>query len=204
MNFNSLIILLKRGILEPEQLWRDEASKSYTLIEFLKQIALPIVVATAILASLGILLFGYRVPLTDIVMRPTFMDAIMAFIRSIVMFLISIMIFGWLSAYIASLLGGKFDFTKGAMMMFLVSIPSLFGRVFATVPYVGMIIVIVASIYSLVLLYRAPTTFLGLPAENKTKAFVLFFVAGVVLSVILSLTIGRLFGPTMPMPQVGR
>ena len=201
MHLNSLITLLKKSVLEPEQLWRDEASKSYTLAEFLKQIVLPIVIVTAILATLGILLFGYRVPLTDIVMRPTFMDAIMAFIRSIVIFLISLVIFGWLSAYIASLLGGKYDLTKGVMMMFLVSIPSLIGKVFATTPYIGAMVVIVASIYSLVLLYKAPTILLDLPAENKTKAFILFFIVGIVVSIILSFTIGRLFGPTVPMPQ---
>ena len=201
MNFNSLITLLKRGVLEPEQLWQEENSKSYTLIEFLKQVALPIVVVTSILSTLGILLFGYRVPLTDIVMRPTFTDALMAFIRSIVMFLITIVIFGWLSAYIASILGGKYDFIKGAVMIFLVSIPSLIGRIFATIPYIGAIIVIVASIYSLVLLYRAPTVLLDLPTENKTKAFILFFIVGIIVSILLSLTIGRLLGSTMPMPQ---
>ena len=201
MNFNSLITFLKRTVLEPEQLWQEENSKSYTLIDFFKQVALPIVVVTSIFSTLGILLFGYRVPLTDIVMHPTFTDALMAFIRSIVMFLITIVIFGWLSAYIASILGGKYDFTKGAMMMFLVSIPSLIGRIFSTTPYIGAIIVIATSIYSLVLLYRAPTILLDLPAENKTKAFILFFIVGIIVSILLSLTIGRLLGSTMPMPQ---
>ena len=201
MDFNFLITVMKKGILEPEQLWQEELSKNYTLTNFFKQIVVPIVVVTAILATLGIVLFGYRVPLTDIIMRPTLMDTVMAFVNSIVMYLVSLVIFGWLSAYIASILGGKFDISRGIVMVFLISIPSLIGRVFAAVPYIGMIVAIAASIYSLVLLYRAPTTFLNLPVENKTKAFVLFLLVGIVVSAILSFTIGRLFGSTMPMPQ---
>ena len=201
MDFNFLITVMKKGILEPEQLWQEELSKNYTLTNFFKQIVVPIVVVTAILATLGIVLFGYRVPLTDIIMRPTLMDTVMAFVNSIVMYLVSLVIFGWLSAYIASILGGKFDISRGIVMMFLISIPSLIGRVFVVVPYIGMIVAIAASIYSLVLLYRAPTTFLNLPVENKTKAFVLFLLVGIVVSAILSFTIGRLFGSTMPMPQ---
>ena len=202
MDFNFLITVMKKGILEPEQLWQEELSKNYTLTNFFKQIVVPIVVVTAILATLGIVLFGYRVPLTDIIMRPTLMDTVMAFVNSIVMYLVSLVIFGWLSAYIASILGGKFDISRGIVMMFLISIPSLIGRVFVAVPYIGMIVAIVASIYSLVLLYRAPTTFLNLPVENKTKAFVLFLIAGVVISIILSLTVGELFRPTVSMSQV--
>ena len=202
MDFNSLITLFKRGILEPEQLWQEERSRNYLLADFLKSKALPLIIVTTLLATLGILLFGYRVPFTDIVMHPTFRETIMAFISSIVMFLVSITIFGWLSSYIVSLLGGKFDFTNGVVMMVLVSIPSMVGKIFGTIPYIGMIIAIIASIYSLILLYRAPTIMLDLPAENRTKAIILFILASIVVSILLSLTLGQIFKPsTIPLPQ---
>ena len=204
MNFNELITLLKRGILEPEQLWEEEKIKSYSLADFLKSVALPIVVAITLLSTLTILLFGYRIPFTDIVVHPNFKDLVMTFISSVVMFFISIIIFGWLSTYVASIMGGKFNFNKGALLIFLISIPSLVGKIFAAIPFLGPIIAIGASIYSLVLLYKAPTILLDLPKENRTKAFLLFIIGAIVISILLSLTLGQLLVPTSTtLPQGG-
>ena len=201
MILNSLISLFKRGITEPEKLWQEECLKNCELTNFLKATALPVIVIISLLSTLMLLLFGYRMPFSNMVIHPTFAEAIGTFLSSILIFLLSIVLFGWLGAYIASLLGGKFDINKGAIMMFFISIPSLVGKIFTPLPFIGALIAIAASIYSLVLLYKAPVIFLNLPQQNRTKAFILFLLGSIVLSILLSITLGWLFTaatPTLP------
>jgi len=202
MAIQTLITLIKRAIIEPEALWQEEHAKDFTLSNYLKSVALPVVLITTLLATVVILIFGYRAPFINMVIYPSLKDALIMFVSSIVLFFISIYIFGWIVAYIASLFGGKLDSTKGTIMLFLISIPSLVGKIFAAIPYIGLIITLVASIYSLVLLYKAPSIFLDLPQENKTKAFILFLLASFVISILLSALFGGLLQPTTtPLPR---
>jgi hypothetical protein len=198
MDFGYLVNLFKSALLTPEKLWSQESAKNYTFQELLKFPATPTIVIVATISSMLILIFGYKVPFVPVAVHTSLSDIIIGFIGTVVMFLITVTLFGWLSGYIASLFGGKNDFSRGVLMIFLVSIPSLIGRAVSPLPYIGAIVSIGLGIYSLILLYKAPFFFLDLPEENKTKNFILFLIAAFVVSVILGVTLGSLFQPSLP------
>ncbi len=198
MNTGYLVELIKKGTLNPDELWKEESAKGYTIVNLIKFPILPLITIVSLIAAVATLIFGYRVPFTNIAFHPSVSDTLLGFIGTIVMFIIGIVVYGWLSAYIASLFGGNRDINSGVLMMFLISMPSLLGKALGPLPYIGPLIAIVLSIYSLVLLYRAPVHFLGIAQENKTKQFILFIIAGIVVSFLLALTIGTLFQPTVP------
>jgi len=80
-------------------------------------------------------------------------------------------------------------------MIFWISVPSLLGQILGTLPYVGWIIALGLGLYSLVLLYRAIPVFLNVSLENRVKHFILFMISAFVVSVVLNMTVGRLFVP---------
>ncbi len=198
MDFGYLINLFKDALLKPEKLWSQESAKNFTLQELLKFPVTPTIVMVAAISSILILIFGYKVPFAPVAVHSSLSDVIIGFIGTVVMFLVTVTLFGWLSAYIASLFGGKNDFIRGVLMIFLVSIPSLIGRAVSPLPYIGTIVSVGLGIYTLILLYKAPCFFLDLPEENRTKNFILFLIIAFVVSIVLGVTLGSLFQPTLP------
>ncbi len=195
MQTDTLVNQFKQAILKPEPLWEEEISKGRSWQELLKSPALPLIGVVAVLSALLTMLFGYHIPLIGVV-RPTIGDMLMQMIGTVIMFMISLLLFGWLAAWLADLLGGKNDLDRSVAMFFWISIPSLFGQVLSTIPMVGWVIGIGLGIYSLILLYRAIPIFLEVPIENHVKHFIFFIIASILLSMLLGSTIGKLFSPT--------
>ena len=176
-------------------LWQEEVAKGISWKDLLKSTALPFVAVVALLSALLTMLFGHHIPLLGVI-RPTVGDMIMQAIGTIVLFVISILVFGWLAAWLAGKMDGRDDMDRSVSMLFWISIPSLVGQVLSTIPMVGLIIGFGLGIYSLVLLYKAIPVFLEVPRENRVKHFILFLIASMVFSVLMSASIGRLFEPT--------
>jgi len=198
MNLANIISLIKEAIVTPESLWQKESQKSYSLSELIKTKIAPVVIAVALMSTLLLLIFGYHVPFSDVSVHLSLWDLLIGFIGSVIMTIIGIVIFGYIASKLAAILGGKEDFTAGVAMLFLISIPSFAGRAVAAVPFIGVLISLALSIYSMVLLYRAPSYFLNLPQESRVKFIILFFVASIFVSIGLAMTLGTLFAPSMP------
>lgn len=194
MAANQLFFKLQQAILKPEPLWEEEAADTQEWSAFYKTTLLPIIAIVAIASALLLKLFGYHLPMIGVV-RPSVTDMLMQAVGTIVMYSISLLILGWIAAWLAGMLGGKNDLNRAVSMLFWISVPSLAGQVLGIIPMVGWVISLGMGIYSLVLLYRAIPVFLGVPVTDRVKHFIFFLIASFIVSIVLGMTLGSLFTP---------
>ncbi len=194
MDIKYLINLMIKGTVSAETLWREEISKDRDWKNLLKFPILPLISIVALLTALLMLVFGYNIPFIGTI-KPSISDVLFKAFGTVLIYTISIIVFGWFADYLASLMDGKKDLNRGVLMLFLISIPSLLGQILGTLPFAGPFLALGFGIYSLVLLYKAPSIFLDLPSENRTKQFLLFLAAGIVFSMLLSMSVGKFFTP---------
>ena len=195
MQQKTLINKLVQAVIKPEPLWTEEAESGKSWKDLLKFPVLPLVGSVAVISALLTMIFGYHIPLIGVI-RPTVGDMVMQAISTLATYTISLLLFGWLAAWLAGRMDGKNDIDRGVAMLFWISVPSLIGQLLSPLPTIGWIIGIGLGIYSLVLLYKAIPVFLDIPQSNHSKHFILFLIASIVFSVLLSATIGKLFEPT--------
>ena len=194
MRGNQIIEALQSAIIRPEPLWERVAAETPPWQEFLKGIVLPVIGVVAVLSALLLKIFGYHLPMIGVV-RPSMTDMLLQIAGAIVMYGISIVLLGWIAAWLAGLFGGKNDLDRAVSMLFWISVPSLLGQLLGNIPFVGWVLSLGLGIYSLVLLYRAIPVFLDLAVSERVKYFILFLIASFAVSMLLGMTLGRLFVP---------
>jgi hypothetical protein len=201
MQAKSLIEQFKEAILNPEPLWQKQVASAQSWQSLLKSLALPVIAAVALVSALLTKLFGYHIPLVGVV-RPTLGDMVLQVIGGAILYLLSLLVLGWVAAWLAGMMEGKNDINRGVAMLFWISIPSLAGQVLSPIPMVGWVIGMGLGIYSLVLLYKAIPVFMEVPANNRVKHFILFIIASVAFSILFSVTAGKLFQPKGMQDQI--
>lgn len=102
-------------------------------------------------------------------------------------------IFNWCS----NSFGGQDDFNAAYALIALSMIPAAVGTVLSPVPWIGWLLSLAASIYSLVLAYQFVPIFLQVPDESRVKHFVISIIAAVVLNLIVSSVLVSLFAPSL-------
>jgi len=201
MQTHTLIAQFKEAILKPEPLWQEQIASKQRWQSLLRSPALPVIVTVTFISAFLTKLFGYHIPLVGVV-RPTIGDMVLQVIGGTVLYLLSLVVLGWIAAWLAGMMEGRSDIDRAVSMLFWISIPSLAGQLLSPIPMVGWIIGMGLGIYSLVLLYKAIPVFMEIPAANQVKHFILFILASVVFSILFSATIGKLFEPSGIQKQI--
>ncbi len=194
MASDSMFTNLQKALLQPESLWREEVFREMDIQPFLQRVVFPVIFGVAVLSAVLTKLFGYHIPMLGVI-YPSWSDMLIRMVGSIVMYMISIVVAGWIAAYLAGMFGGINDMRKAIAMIFWISIPSMAGQILGTLPYVGWLIALGLGLYSLVLLYKAIPLFLKVPLHERVKHFILFLIGTLVFSMVLGMTLGRLFTP---------
>jgi hypothetical protein len=192
MLWKNILTDMQKAILQPESLWVDKAAKDIDIKSFLQTMVLPVIAVVSVVSGVFTKILGYHIPVIGVI-YPSWSDMVMQIIGTVILYIISIVILGWIAGYLAGIFGGKNDMGKALAMVFWISIPSLAGQVLGTLPYVGWIIALGLGLYSLVLLYKAIPLFLNVPLEERVKHFILFMIGAFVVSVLLNMSLGRLF-----------
>lgn len=184
-DFTKTIYYIKGAITDPKTIWDQYNNENADWKTTAKQITFPLVLASAILTYVFSLVFSGYQPYS--VMTGSFRF----FILSLVFTLLGYFIFSFIIGYLAGYFKGLNNFDKSLAAVSLAAVPSAVGSVAGTLPFIGPILSIVLSIYSLVLLYRNIPVFLQVPQENRVKHFistiVLSFIVAFVLSMIMQL-----------------
>ncbi len=201
MTTNSIVTKLQQTILQPERLWPEVAAEAKDTGSFLSRTVAPVITVTAVLSALLLKIFGYHLPMVGVI-RPSLTDMLLQMVGTVVIYLVSIAVLGWIAAYLAGMLGGKNDPARAIAMLFWISVPSMLGQILGTLPMVGWIMSLGLGIYSLVLLYRAIPVFLEVPLSDRVKHFIFFLIAAFAVSVVLGMTIGRIFTPRDMMQNI--
>ena len=110
---------------------------------------------------------------------------------------------GWtfVIAFIFDYVGGMFDternFNRAYALVTLAIVPAAFGNAVAPLPWLGWLLSLALGIYSLVLAYRFVPIFLQLAEESRVKHFAISVVLALVVNIVVSMTLGAMFLPSM-------
>lgn len=178
--------LLQNAGLDPEPTWQKYKAQPHDWPTTARLLAAPMVVIAAVLTTVFGALFG---------------TAPIGGIGGFILYLIFMLVIGGLRLAIIGaafgLLAGKFggnsSFDEGFAIATLAAVPAFAGMVLGTIPWIGWIIALALSIYSLVLLYRGLPVFLDIPQEKRVAHFVVGLIVAIVASFVVSLIIGPLF-----------
>ncbi len=99
--------------------------------------------------------------------------------------------------YLSGMFEGKRGFDAAYAVVALAVVPAAAGSALAPLPWLGWLISLAGSIYSLMLAYRFLPVFLGIPEPARVKHFVLSIIAALVVNILVSFTIGAMFLPSM-------
>ena len=110
---------------------------------------------------------------------------------------------GWtfVLAFIFDFLAGTFDGTRNFdaayALVALAIIPAAIGTAIGPLPWVGWLISLAASIYSLMLAYRFVPVFLDVPETSRAKHFVFSVVAAIVVNVVVTIVVAAMHRPAV-------
>lgn len=95
--------------------------------------------------------------------------------------------------FLAGLFDGSRNFDAAYAVVALAIIPAALGAGLGPLPFIGWLIGLGASIYSLVLAYRFIPIFIELPEASRVKHFALSIVAAIVVNIIVTAAVGSMF-----------
>ncbi|MDJ0748227.1 MAG: Yip1 family protein [Woeseiaceae bacterium] len=189
--------LIRGGVFDPEKTWRDYLPEADDWQKTALLLTGPLIILSAVAAYLigflgsGVSLFGQ--------FRPTIMTTIVAMISSA----IAAGVVAFIVGALAGAFGGKGNFALGLAATTFAFIPGYIGQAVLWVPWVGGLLALGLFIYSLVLLWKIIPIFLGVPDGKRTGHFILSLIGSVAAMIVLSITLGRFMGPSMPGPSFG-
>lgn len=99
--------------------------------------------------------------------------------------------------FCAGLFKGQRRFDAAYAALALAFVPAAVGNVLGTVPWIGWLISLVATIYALVLAYRFVGVFMTVPEDKRVLHFVVSLVVMFVLSIVVVTAMVGLFGPDL-------
>jgi len=182
INIQKTVHYIKGAITNPEKIWSEYSEENPDWKETAVNITIPLAVISAILSYIFSLVFGHH---------GMYSGSLRFFIFGMIFSIIGYFIFSAVISYLAGYFKGENNFCRALASVSLASVPAAIGSPLGTLPFIGAILSILISIYSLVLLYRNIPIFLKVPQETRTKHFiitlVISFVIGFILSFILDL-----------------
>lgn len=180
------IYYIRGALLEPNKTWDEYLTEQKSWQETAALITVPLIVASAILTYIFSLIF--RTPFG--IYTGTFSALVVGLIISLIAYMVFSFIIAWLAGYFK----GENNFDNGLAAVSLAAVPAAVGSILGTIPWIGWIISLALSIYTLVLLYRNIPVFLKVPDESRVKHFissiVAVFIVGIILSMIMAAFVG--------------
>lgn len=187
--------LIRGGVFDPEKTWRDYLPEAENWQKTALLLTGPLIILSAVAAYFigflgsGVSMFGH--------FRPTIVSTVVTMVSAAVAAGVVAFIVGAL----AGAFGGKGNFALGLAATTFAFIPGYVGQAVVWVPWVGGLLALGLFIYSLVLLWKIIPIYLGVPGRKRTGHYILSIIASIAAVIVLSITLGRLMGPSMYGPS---
>lgn len=183
IDINKTLSLIKSGLFEPKETWKNYLQEEYTWKETAMLLTLPIIVLSTVFSAVLSYLFRNY----SILGVQTGFESI---ILGLIMAIIGTMVASFIFSYLAGIFGGKHNFNKGFAALSLATIPTYIGSVFGTLPFIGLLFSLVLSIVGIVFLYKIIPSYLEVPQEKR----VLHFIASLFLIFVFMFIIASIMG----------
>jgi hypothetical protein len=160
---------------------------------------LPLLVLTATVSTILVWLMPPQLPGGETL---TFgpLDLLVQLVLTVGVGLLSVLASGAIFARMAGMFGGDSRFNAGLTLVGLAATPYYLASCFATLPGLGMLLLLVAFFVSLVLLYKGVPVILRVPEEHRAKHFALCVVAMLFLGLVMFSVLAGLMAPTLAAP----
>lgn len=170
-DYKRSIDLLKGALLNPDATWNAYLPEAGDW----KKTATLITGPAILISGFGAYLVGSIFP-SLLLGAPGFGQMLVGLIVAA----IAIAIIAVIVALVAGQLQGRNSFAHGLAATTLAFVPAYFGRILGPLPWVGWLLMLLLSLYSLVLLRRVLPTYLEVPEATRTKHYVISLIAAVV------------------------
>ncbi|MBA3564151.1 MAG: YIP1 family protein [Gammaproteobacteria bacterium] len=185
MDFRKTLSLIKGMLFEPRATWQAYAAENRDWQYTALTLTLPLIIGSVVAAWILRLIFsGFY----------TFGHAgtgIVALLLSVVFALAGIALMALILGVFAGVFKGVNDFSKAFACVSLAMVPMYIGQVIGTVPWIGLLIIVAAAIWSLVLLYQMIPSFLAVPSDKRPAHYIVSIIAIIVIYVVLASILGR-------------
>lgn len=188
-DIQAIIERAKEVILKPELAWEKIKSEESSITDIYKNYLAPLAAIGPIALWLKMSVFGITVgiaPFATTVRIPFFAGLVDAIINFCTSLLIT-----FLAALILEKLAPKFGATTTLNNTFKLlayaATPAMVAGIFYLIPVLGPLIILIASIYSLYLLYKGALKMIEVPQENRLSYFAVSIVAILITGFVVSL-----------------
>jgi len=191
------LTLISGGIFDSEQTWRSYLPEA----ESWQKTAFLITGPLIIFAALGAYIFGFLG--SDISMFGRFRPTIVSTLMTILTSAIAAAVVAFVVSALAGAFGGKNSFALGLAATSFAFIPGYLGQAVTWLPWIGGLLALGLFVYALILLWKAIPVFLEVPDGKRTGHYILSLVATVAAMLVLAMTVGRIFQPSIDGPSFG-
>jgi hypothetical protein len=199
MDFAAIIGRLQRLLLSPGAEWDAIAGEPADIQKIYMNYVGPLVIASALAAAIGLSVFGENYGF--ITYRPSAGAALTQAILSVVLTLVGVYVLGFVINALAPQFGGTQDAGQAFKLAAYSGSAAWVAGLLAIIPQLK-IIVVLASFYSLYLLYVGLPKLMK-PAEDKALVYTLAIIGVmVVLGVVIAVLAASMMPSVTPMMRV--
>jgi len=193
IDLNRTIKLVTGALFERDATWQSYLSEADDWKKTALLLTGPLIVVSAVVAYVLSLIFGGSSLLGGF--RPTLLSTVVGIITSG----IAIGVVSFIFSALAGVFGGKNNFPLGLAAVTLAFVPGFAGQALTWLPWIGSLLALGLSIFSLVLLWKIIPLYLAVPEEKRTGHFIVSLVG----TIVVMLIIGTVINPVLYGPDAG-
>jgi len=182
-DLQKFLALIQGGLLNPRETWQKYLAEGHDWKSTALLLTIPLVVGCAIISAVlgwlfhsGMFAFG----------RGFFAVLIMGLIYAA----IGIVLVSFVFSFLAGVFKGEHNFDRGFAAISLTAIPAQLGSIVSTIPWIGWLVGLAASILSLVYLYQIIPSYLKVPDNQRIIHYILSIAATIIIMIVLSFVLG--------------
>lgn len=167
-------------IMERERFWKNLKPSDFgTLLGYLLVLAILPFIGTLLLS----LVFGYRIPFFGTITLPLSL-ALAAAVKAYVLAVISPFIGGFVMNIVAEALKYPSSSEKYITLTVYAATPAIISQFLVFVPFIGGVIIFLASIFSLYLIWLGLREFIKLDSSQALILLIVYFIVLLIVSAI--------------------
>lgn len=178
---------VKNMLTTPRTEWVVVAAEPWTVADLYKSYIMPLAAIPVVAGLLHGWIFGY------FGMRPGFFHSIFTALVTYVLSLAGVYVLGLIFSRLAPMFGGQQDDLAGLKLTAFGATASWVGGAFRLIPFVGWLVSLVLSLYSLYILYLGAPILMRIPPDRAVPYTVAVIVAAILISIVIGLIVGLIF-----------
>jgi hypothetical protein len=192
----NLIERAKNLFVTPKTEWGVIAAEATEPRTVLTGYVLPLAAVAAIAGFIGAVVIGTSIPMLGTV-RASMVGGLVGAIMQLIMAVVSVVVMALIIDALAPTFGGRKSFNQAVKVAAYSYTPVWVLAILAIIPYVGMLIALVAVVFAFYLLYLGLPRVMGAPQEKAAGYTVVVVIVGIVVGIVLAFVVGLVTAPFM-------